>query len=195
MTSSPTTVETSPDRTRPATSGGTVWLTGLPSAGKTTLARALAARFAGNGRRVELLDGDAVRTTLSAGLGFSRADRDRNVERIGYVAELLARNDVLVLAAVISPYAEAREAVRDRHTHSGTPFLEIHVATSVDECARRDVKGLYAKAAAGEITGLTGVDDAYEAPDAPDLRVDTAGADLETTVDSLHRLLVDRGLA
>lgn len=195
MTSSPTTVETSPDRTRPATSGGTVWLTGLPSAGKTTLARALAARFAGNGRRVEVLDGDAVRTTLSAGLGFSRADRDRNVERIGYVAELLARNDVLVLAAVISPYAEAREAVRDRHTHSGTPFLEIHVATSVDECARRDVKGLYAKAAAGEITGLTGVDDAYEAPDAPDLRVDTAGADLETTVDSLHRLLVDRGLA
>lgn len=194
VTPSQTTVETSPEPTRTATRGGTVWFTGLPSAGKTTLAHALADRLAGTGRRIEVLDGDAVRATLSAGLGFSRDDRDRNVERIGFVAELLARNDVLVLAAVISPYADAREAVRDRHTHSDTPFLEVHVATAVDECARRDVKGLYAKAAAGEITGLTGVDDTYEAPDAPDLRVDTAGAELETTVDSVHRLLVDRGL-
>ena len=122
--------------------GATVWLTGLPSAGKTTVATAVAERLRAGGRRVEVLDGDAVREDLSAGLGFSRADRDTNVARIGFVAELLARNGVLVLAAVISPYAAARDAVRARHVAGGTPFLEVHVATPVEVCSDRDVKGL-----------------------------------------------------
>ena len=155
--------------------GATVWLTGLPSAGKTTVAHAVAAVLRTYGHRVEVLDGDVVRESLSAGLGFSRADRETNTDRIGFVADLLARNGVLVLAAVISPYAAARDRVRARHARSGTAFLEVHVATPVAECAVRDVKGLYARQARGEMTGLTGVDDVYEPPPAPELRVDTTG--------------------
>lgn len=175
--------------------GGTVWLTGLPSAGKTTIAHAVADRLRATGRRVEVLDGDAVRETLSAGLGFSRADRDANVERIGFVAELLARNGVLVLAAVISPYAAARERVRERHTGSGTAFLEVHVATPVAECAARDVKGLYARARSGGLTGLTGVDDPYQPPDRPDLRLDTAGRSVDDCAEAVLAALTGRELA
>jgi adenylylsulfate kinase len=139
----------------------TVWLTGLPSAGKTTIAEALAARLAAAGRRVEVLDGDAAREALAGGLGFSRADRDENVRRIGYVADLLSRNGVDVVCAVVSPFRDAREEVRARHDGR---FVEVWVATPVDVCARRDVKGLYARQGRGELHGLTGVDDPYEAP-------------------------------
>ncbi|MCK1822747.1 adenylyl-sulfate kinase [Streptomyces sp. XM83C] len=175
--------------------GATVWLTGLPSAGKTTLARAVAERLAATGRRVEVLDGDEIRRHLSQELGFSRADRHTNVLRIGFVAELLASHGVLVLAPVIAPYADSREAVRKRHEANGTTYLEVHVATPVEVCSVRDVKGLYARQAAGELTGLTGVDDPYEEPTAPELRIRTEGRPVADTAAGLHRFLVERGLA
>ena len=174
--------------------GATIWLTGLPSAGKTTIAHAAAGVLRAAGRRVEVLDGDAVRETLSAGLGFSRADRETNIDRIGYVADLLARNGVLVLAAVISPYAGARDKVRARHARSGTAFFEVHVATPVAECAARDVKGLYARQAAGDLVGLTGVDDVYEPPAAPELAIDTRGRDVSSTARAVLDLLREQGI-
>ncbi|MDJ0340715.1 adenylyl-sulfate kinase [Streptomyces sp. H10-C2] len=175
--------------------GATVWLTGLPSAGKTTIAFALADRLRADGHQVEVLDGDEIREFLSAGLGFTREDRHTNVQRIGFVAELLASNGVKVLVPVIAPYADSREAVRGRHQKQGTAYLEVHVATPVEVCSERDVKGLYAKQAAGEITGLTGVDDPYEAPMAPDLRIETQGRTVEDSAVALRALLVERGLA
>lgn len=179
----------------PTATGATIWLTGLPSAGKTTLARALGDRLRAEGHRVEVLDGDEVRAFLSAGLGFSRADRDTNIQRIGYVAELLASQGVKVLAPVIAPYADSRAAVAARHAAEGTVYLEVHVATPVEVCSVRDVKGLYAKQAAGEISGLTGVDDPYEAPSAPDLRIEAHTQSVAESADALHALLVERGLA
>ncbi|MFF1549150.1 adenylyl-sulfate kinase, partial [Streptomyces sp. NPDC058291] len=129
--------------------GATVWLTGLPSAGKSTLARAVAERLAAAGRRAEVLDGDEVRRFLSQELGFTREDRHTNVTRIGFLAQTLASHGVLVLAPVIAPYAASRAAVRARHAAGGTEYLEVHVATPVQVCSVRDVKGLYAKQAAG----------------------------------------------
>jgi adenylylsulfate kinase len=180
---------------RPALAGTTVWFTGLPSAGKTTLGRALAERLQADGiERVELLDGDEVREFLSKGLGFSREDRDTNVLRIGWVAASLAKHGVLVLASVISPFAETRAAVRALHADKGAGFLEIHVATPVDVCSERDVKGLYAKQKAGELSGLTGVDAPYEPPTAADAVVPTHEQTLDESVAQLHALLVDRGV-
>jgi adenylylsulfate kinase len=175
--------------------GATVWLTGLPSAGKTTIAFALAERLRGDGHRVEVLDGDEIRTFLSAGLGFSREDRHQNVQRIGFVAELLASHGVKVLAPVIAPYADSREAVRKRHDAAGTAYVEVHVATPVEVCSDRDVKGLYAKQRAGEISGLTGVDDPYEAPERPDGRIEAHTQTVDESAAALHALLVERGLA
>jgi adenylylsulfate kinase len=175
--------------------GATVWLTGLPSAGKTTIATALAGSLRDEGHRVEVLDGDEIREFLSAGLGFSREDRHTNVQRIGFVAELLASHGVKVLVPVIAPYADSREAVRKRHQTEGTGFLEIHVATPVEVCSVRDVKGLYARRAAGEISGLTGVDDPYEAPLDPDLRIAAHKQTVEESAAALHALLSERGLA
>ncbi|BBB00837.1 putative adenylylsulfate kinase [Actinacidiphila reveromycinica] len=169
--------------------GATVWLTGLPSAGKTTIATALAGTLRAEGRRVEVLDGDEIREFLSAGLGFSREDRHTNVQRIGFVAELLASHGVLVLVPVIAPYADSREAVRKRHEARGTAYVEVHVATPVDVCSVRDVKGLYAKQAAGELTGLTGVDDPYEAPARPDLRIETEGSTVEQSAAAVYAYL------
>jgi adenylylsulfate kinase len=165
--------------------GGTVWFTGLPSAGKTTIATALAERLAP--RPIELLDGDAVRPVLSPELGYSRADRDANVARIGWVANRLARNGVLVFASVVSPFAAARDAVRA--LHEDVPFLEVHVATSVEVCEERDVKGLYAKQRGGNLAGLTGIDGEYEPPASPQLRIDTAGRSVDDVVDELIALL------
>ncbi len=176
-------------------SGATVWLTGLPSAGKTTIAYELAGRLRAEGRRVEVLDGDEIRDFLSAGLGFSRADRHTNVQRIGFVSELLARNGVLVLVPVIAPFADSREAVRARHQAAGTGYVEVHVATPVEVCSVRDVKGLYAKQAAGEISGLTGVDDPYEEPESPDLRIESQDQTVRESAAALHALLTERGLA
>ncbi|WP_225849341.1 adenylyl-sulfate kinase [Streptomyces sp. HPF1205] len=182
------------DQERETTTGATVWLTGLPSAGKTTIAYALAERLRAGGHRTEVLDGDEIREFLSAGLGFSREDRHTNVQRIGFVAELLASHGVLVLVPVIAPYADSREAVRKRHQANGTGYVEVHVATPVDVCAVRDVKGLYAKQAAGELTGLTGVDDPYEVPLHPDLRIETQGHTVEESAAAVHALLAERGL-
>jgi adenylylsulfate kinase len=172
--------------------GATVWLTGLPSAGKTTIANALAARLHSRGRAVEILDGDVVRTVLSTELGFSRADRDANVERIGWVAATLARHGVLVIASVVSPFAAAREGVRTRHTGQALPFIEVHVATPVEVCAERDVKGLYAKQRDGAMAGLTGIDGEYEPPTDPELRLDTTGRTIDDVVDELVATL-DKG--
>ncbi|TDC20881.1 adenylyl-sulfate kinase [Streptomyces sp. 8K308] len=174
--------------------GATIWLTGLPSAGKTTIARALGERLTADGHRVEVLDGDEIREFLSAGLGFSREDRHTNVTRIGFVAELLASHGVKVLVPVIAPYADSREAVRKHHQASGTGYLEVHVATPVDVCSERDVKGLYARQAAGELTGLTGVDDPYEVPAAPDLVIAAHEQSVAESAGALHALLGERGL-
>ncbi|MFJ8662090.1 adenylyl-sulfate kinase [Streptomyces sp. NPDC093795] len=174
--------------------GATIWLTGLPSAGKTTIAYELAGRLRGEGHRVEVLDGDEIREFLSAGLGFSREDRHTNVQRIGFVAELLASQGVQVLVPVIAPYADSREAVRKRHAAEGTAFVEVHVATPVEVCSVRDVKGLYAKQAAGEISGLTGVDDPYEAPETPDLRIESQNQTVQESAAQLHALLTERGV-
>ena len=151
------------------TDGLTIWLTGLSGAGKSTIAGQLVPRLRAEGRRVEILDGDAIRENLSKGLGFSKEDRDTNIRRIGYVAELLTRNGVTVIVAAISPYRAVRDEVRARIGD----FLEVHVDCHLDELVRRDVKGLYLRALAGEITHFTGVSDPYEAPLAPEVRVDT----------------------
>jgi adenylylsulfate kinase len=161
--------------------GATLWFTGLPSAGKSTVAHALADRLRGDGVDVEVLDGDEVRPHLSAGLGFSRADRDVNVRRIGWVARLLASHGTVVLVPVIAPYAEARQAVRADHEAHGLPFAEVFVSTSLEVAEQRDVKGLYARARRGEITGMTGVDDPYEQPATAELELDTAALDLDTS--------------
>lgn len=150
--------------------GRTVWLTGLPSAGKTTIARAVEKRLLDEGYPVEVLDGDVVRAHLTKGLGFSREDRDENVRRIGFVADLLSRNGVTVLCSVISPYRNVRDELRELHQGR---FVEVHVSTPVEVCSERDVKGLYAKQRAGEISGLTGVDDPYEPPVAPEVTIPT----------------------
>jgi adenylylsulfate kinase len=175
--------------------GATIWLTGLPSAGKTTIAYELADRLRAEGHPVEVLDGDEIRTFLTAGLGFSREDRHTNVQRIGFLADLLARNGVKTLVPVIAPYADSREAVRKRHQASRAAYIEVHVATPVDVCSERDVKGLYARQAAGEISGLTGVDDPYEEPQSPDLRIESHTQTVQESAAALHALLTERGLA
>jgi len=175
--------------------GCTVWLTGLPSAGKTTIARALGDRLTSEGHRVEVLDGDELRTHLTGDLGFSREDRDTNVRRVGFLARLLARNGVTVLVGVIAPYASARAQLRADHATDGTAFVEVHVATPLEVCEDRDVKGLYAKQRSGELTGLTGVDDPYEIPQDPELRLDTSGLTVEQAAAEVHAALTRRGLA
>src|SRR4029077_2058193 len=146
--------------------GFTLWFTGLSGAGETTIAHLVGPELDRRGHVVEYLDGDTVRTHLSKGLGFSKEDRDTNIERIGWVASRLTRQGGAVIAAAISPYEETRQKGRRRREPLG-PFVEVYVSTSVDECARRDVNGLYAKAYAGEIKGFTGVDDPYEEPSDP----------------------------
>ncbi len=169
--------------------GVVLWLTGLSGAGKSTIALAVAPRLEALGRRVEILDGDVVRKHLSGELGFSRKDRDTNIARIAFVADLLARNGVIVLVAAISPFREARDNARARVR----AFVEVHVAPPLEECVRRDVKGLYKKAIAGEIEHFTGISDPYEEPIRPELRIDTSRVTLEEATSQVFRLLVELG--
>ena len=149
--------------------GVTIWFTGLSGAGKSTLAEGLFHELRRRDMKVELLDGDVVRTNLSKGLGFSKEDRDINILRIGFVANLLTRNGVATIVSAVSPYQDARNQCRAMIKD----FVEVYVHATVDECERRDVKGLYKKARAGEITGFTGVDDPYEEPSSPEIYVET----------------------
>jgi adenylylsulfate kinase len=158
--------------------GFVLWLTGLSGAGKSTIAAKLAPALAERGHRVELLDGDEVRTNLCQGLGFSREDRDTNIARIGYVAGKLAKHGVAVLVAAISPYRQARDLVRAEVDN----FVEVHVAAPVQTCAERDVKGLYAKALAGEIKQFTGISDPYEPPLAPEIVLHTESETVDESV-------------
>jgi adenylylsulfate kinase len=171
--------------------GFVVWFTGLSGAGKSTLADALARHLRSSGKKVELLDGDVVRTHLSKGLGFSREDRDANVARIAFVAHLLARNGVTVLVAAISPFRHARDEARKVIGD----FVEVYVAPPPEVCIARDVKGLYKKALAGEIKQFTGVSDPYEEPLAPELVIDTSEGTVETGVDRIVSKLLDLGYA
>jgi adenylylsulfate kinase len=161
--------------------GFVLWLTGLSGAGKSTVAAKLGPALAERGHRVELLDGDEVRTNLCQGLGFSREDRDTNIARIGYVAGKLAKHGVAVLVAAISPYREARDKVRVAVDN----FVEVHVAAPVATCAERDVKGLYARALSGEIANFTGVSDPYEPPLAPEIVLHTEAQTVDESVDQV----------
>jgi adenylylsulfate kinase len=169
--------------------GFTLWLTGLSGAGKSTLATVVGHELRRGGARVETLDGDEVRGNLSQGLGFSREDRDTNIRRIGYVAKLLTRNGVAVITAAISPYREVRDEVR----REIGAFIEVHVKASLDECIRRDTKGLYARALAGEIPQFTGVSDPYEEPFTPELVVDTERENVATSAARVIDRLVELG--
>jgi adenylyl-sulfate kinase len=150
--------------------GYTLWFTGLSGAGKSTIAQLVERELRERGEKVEVLDGDVVRTNLSKGLGFSKEDRDTNIRRIAFVADLLSRNGVVAITAAISPYREIRDEAR---ALMGERFVEIHVKASVEACAARDVKGLYEKAFRGEIREFTGVSDPYEPPLAPEITLDT----------------------
>lgn len=162
--------------------GFTLWFTGLSGAGKTTLARLVETELSTRGHRVEVLDGDIIRTNLSKGLGFSKEDRDTNIRRIGFVCNLLTRNDVVAIAAAISPYREVRDELR----RDIGAFVEVYVSCPIDVLAERDVKGLYKKALAGEIKNFTGVDDPYESPLAAEVIVET---DTESPEESAARII------
>jgi adenylylsulfate kinase len=174
-----------PESDRVRGGGFTLWFTGLSGAGKTTIAHLVGPQLDRRGRLVEYLDGDSVRTHLSKGLGFSKADRDTHIERVGWVASRLTRHGAAVIAAAISPYDETRRKARELVEQFG-PFVEVYVKASVEECARRDVKGLYQKAFAGEIKEFTGVDDPYEEPDDAELVLD---AELHTPEESAALVL------
>jgi adenylyl-sulfate kinase len=165
--------------------GFTIWLTGLSGSGKSTVAAILERELRALGHRVEVLDGDVVRTNLTSDLGFSREDRDANVRRVGWVCELLSRNDVVAIAAVISPYRAVREEIR---AGIGAKFVEVYMEAPLDVLARRDPKGLYGRALAGEISNFTGVSDPYEPPVDPDVVCHTDGR--ETPEESARKVLV-----
>ena len=171
--------------------GFTLWFTGLSGAGKTTIAEIVEHELRIRTRKIEVLDGDIVRTNLSKGLGFSREDRDTNVLRIGFVADLLTRNGVGVIVSAISPFKEVRDQVRQ---NVGEDFIEIFVDAPLEVCAERDVKGLYKKAFAGEIKEFTGVSDPYEIPENPDFVCDTENESPEESAQNLLTYLEERGL-
>jgi adenylylsulfate kinase len=173
--------------------GFTLWFTGLSGSGKTTIAHLVGPELDRRGHIVEYLDGDTVRTHLSKGLGFSKEDRDAHIERVGWVASRLTRHGATVIAAAISPYEETRQKAR-RLVEEWGPFVEVFVKASVDECARRDVKGLYEKAFKGEIKEFTGVSDPYEEPSDPELVVDTEELGPEASARKIVERLEQLGL-
>ena len=167
----------------------TIWFTGLSGAGKTTIAEKLVQVLRDRGRKVEILDGDVVRTNLSKGLGFSKEDRDINIRRIGFVCDLLARNGVVAIAAAISPYREIRDEIR---ANTGN-FLEVYVDCSIEELTRRDVKGLYEKALKGEIKNFTGISDPYEEPLKPEVTLNSETQDEEESLKILVAKMEELG--
>jgi adenylyl-sulfate kinase len=173
--------------------GGTVWLTGLPSSGKSTLGAALERRLVARGCNAYLLDGDNMRHGVCSDLGFSRADRERNVQRVGDVAQLFADSGTIALVALISPYEATRMEVRERHEREGLPFIEVFLNTPLWLCVERDPKGLYARALGGELERFTGIDDPYEAPRHADLEL-TPEIEVAPAVDAVLALLRERGL-
>jgi adenylyl-sulfate kinase len=173
--------------------GFTLWFTGLSGAGKSTLSMPIAERLRALGHKVEILDGDVVRTNLSKGLGFSKEDRDINIRRIGFVSNLLARNGVVAITAAISPYRAVRDEVRGLITNDGAGFVEIFVKCPIEVLAERDVKGLYKKALAGEIKNFTGVDDPYEEPLSPEVVVDSSRETVDASVDKIIGRLQELG--
>jgi len=172
-----------------ANDGLTLWFTGLSGAGKSTIADIVEAELRGRGWRVETLDGDVVRTNLSKGLGFSKEDRDTNIRRIAFVADLLSRNGVVAITAAISPYREIRDEARQM---MGDRFVEAYVKASVETCEQRDVKGLYAKARSGEIKEFTGVSDPYEPPENPELVLETEQQSPEQSAQQILTYLEER---
>jgi len=174
-----------------ADKGFTLWFTGLSGAGKTTISEIVAKELQARGSRLEILDGDVVRENLSKGLGFSKEDRDTNIRRIAFVADLLSRNGTPVITAAISPYREIRDEAREL---MGDRFIEVYIEASVDACAERDVKGLYAKAFAGEIKEFTGVSDPYEPPLNPEIALKTETEEPEESAARLIAYLEEREL-
>jgi adenylylsulfate kinase len=170
--------------------GCTIWFTGLSGAGKSTLSRALEERLRRAGARVEVLDGDVIRTNLSKGLGFSKEDRDINIRRIGFVCDLLSRNGVIAIAAAISPYRDIRREVRARTEN----FVEVYVECPIEVLVERDVKGLYKKALAGEIKHFTGISDPYEEPETAEITVHTDRESVEESADRIWAKLKGLGL-
>ncbi len=170
--------------------GFILWLTGLSGAGKSTISSAIAPILESRGKKVELLDGDVVRTHLSRGLTFSKEDRDINIRRIGWVADLVARHGGVALVAAISPFRDVRDEIKRTYNN----VIEIYVNASVEECAKRDVKGLYAKAMKGEIANFTGVSDPYEPPLAPEVELRTASETVDQSVGRIVSYLESRGL-
>jgi adenylyl-sulfate kinase len=171
--------------------GATVWFTGLPGAGKTTIASAVEARLIESGRCAYRLDGDNLRHGMCSDLGFSKDDRERNVGRVGEMARLFADSGTVAIVALVSPYADCRAKVRELHEREGLTFLEVFVNTPAAECERRDPKGLYARAHNGELTGLTGVDAPYERPRAPEIEL-TPELDVQAAADVVLAALNER---
>jgi adenylylsulfate kinase len=171
--------------------GFCLWFTGLSGSGKTTITTVLVKELRRRGSKLEVLDGDIVRQNLSKGLGFSKEDRDTNIRRVAFVADLLSRNGVPVITAAISPYREIRDEARAKMDGR---FIEAYVKASVEECEKRDVKGLYAKARAGELKEFTGVSDPYEEPKNPELEIDTESQTPEQSAQQILDYLEERGL-
>jgi adenylylsulfate kinase len=169
--------------------GVTVWFTGLPCSGKTTIADKLAKILKDQGQKVERLDGDIVRLGLTRDLGFSKADRDMNIERVTFVAKLLTRNDVIVLATFVSPYIARRQQTREEIGK----YIEVFVKASIEECIKRDVKGMYKKALSGEIKNFTGIDDPYEEPPYPEIILDTENESVDESVQKVFEYLENNG--
>ncbi len=174
--------------------GFILWFTGLSGSGKSTLSEHIIPLFKERGYKVELLDGDEVRTNLSKGLTFSKEDRDINIGRIGYVARLLARNGVITITAAISPYSAVRDEIRAYCDHEEVPFVEVYANATIDALAARDPKGLYKKALAGEIKNFTGVSDPYEAPENPEIEVRTDLETIEQSAEKIVTYLTSKGL-
>jgi len=174
--------------------GFVLWFTGLSASGKSTVADLVVPELRERGVKIEVLDGDVVRTNLSKGLGFSKEGRDTNILRVGFVANLLARNGLAACCACISPYTEIRDTVRRRVEGDGGTFIEIFMDTPLDDCIRRDPKGLYKKALAGEIKQFTGIDDPYEPPENPEIVLKTHDATPEESARQVIQHLEQKGL-